>query len=102
MTLKTEVIGKVKEVLPYGSAKLIHQRLMAKNIIYSYQYVWRCLSMQYTNENFDITHEAALLFEEIYKHKAEQRKMINFLHDRKFKTKNAVWNEDILLYVHSG
>ncbi|MEI7983262.1 MAG: hypothetical protein WCI71_16555 [Bacteroidota bacterium] len=90
MTLKTEVIGKVNEILPYGSKKLIHRRLIAKNIHYSYQYVWRCLSMQYTDESFDVTQEAALLCEEIFKHKAEQRRAINFLHDRKYNNRKAV------------
>ena len=89
MTLKTEVITKVKEILPYGSAKMIHQRLALKNIILSYQYVWRCLSIKHSAEDFDVTKEAGLLYEEICKHKEEQRKMINILHDRKFKNRKT-------------
>lgn len=89
MTLKTELINKVKEILPYGSTKQIHNRLVEKNIQLSYQYVWRCLNTNYTDENFDVMHEAALLCEEICQHREEQRKRIKILHRRKYKALKA-------------
>lgn len=90
MTLKTEVIEKVKEILPYGSAKLIHHRLAEKNIHYSYQYVWRCLNIHYDDENFQVIQEAGLLTEEICKQKAEQRRMISILHGKKCKRRAVI------------
>ena len=89
MTLKTELIGKVKDILPYGSIRLIQQRLAEKDIPLSYQYVWRCLNVHYDDENFDVMHEASLLSEEIFEKKAEQRRMINILHDKKFKIRKV-------------
>jgi len=83
MTLKFEVIPKIADLLPYGSAKLIHTRLDLKDIKYSYQYVWRCLSMKYTDENFDVTQEAAMLSREIVAKKDEQRRLINLFKNRK-------------------
>lgn len=83
MTLKAEVISKVKDKLPYGSAKLIHQRLAEKNIHLSYQYVWRCMSMSYVDENFDVMHEASLLCKEVCEKQAERRRILKFLRDPK-------------------
>ncbi|MEI7526517.1 MAG: hypothetical protein WCJ95_19375 [Mariniphaga sp.] len=83
MTLKVEVISKIADLLPYGSAKMIHVRLDVKDIKLSYQYVWRCLSLKHSDENFDVTHEAALLSEEIVAKKDEQRRLISLFKNRK-------------------
>jgi len=90
MTIKEEVLRKVGDTLPYGSAKLIYRRLVEKNICHSYQYVWRCLNIKCPDVNFDVLKEAGLLSNELKAQKKEKRRMLNIANHKRVQTKNVV------------
>ena len=67
MKISIEALKKLREELPRGSAPQIRRRLLKKHIIFSQQYIYRCLDPNQPDYNPIIIDEAISLCEELIK-----------------------------------
>jgi len=79
MNYRKESIADLRQKLPYGSFKRIHDRLLEREIKFSLQYISRCLNPDQPDYNRIIIEEAIKLVEEYTIQMSEMRQRIELL-----------------------
>lgn len=76
MKISNETLAILRDELPRGSAVKIRDRLKAKGITFSQQYIYRCLDPDQKDYSEHIIDEAILLIEEVRQGKREREKRV--------------------------